>query len=490
MIRSQSRMPVVVASSALVVSFALVTLVASGPTVAAEPPARTALDDYIAREDPAFEWKKVSEVRDQGVVFTVLDVTSQSWLSPKDVNRTKWQHWITVVRPERVTSSTAFLVIGGGSNESGPPTKPSDIVTALAVGTGAVVAELRMIPNQPLTFNRDGKERVEDDLIAHAWTQFLATGRTEWLPRFPMVKSAVRAMDCLQAHMKKSDVDIGGFVVAGGSKRGWTTWLTGLDSRVRAIIPIVIDVLNVVPSMDHHYAAYGFWAPAVGDYTREGIQKQRLHPRYRQLLGLVDPYSYRHRLTLPKLVVNSSGDQYFLPDSAQFYFGELVGPKHLRYVPNTDHSLDDSDVAETLEAYFVAIASGKKLPELSWSAAGDDGLRVKTSQMPKEVRLWRATNPEARDFRLEAVGKIWESDSVSSTAPGTYAGRVDEPEKGWTAFFLELTYDGYGRHPLKLTTEVRVVPDVLPHADKLAKLKAELEAERAKRRKAALGGGQ
>jgi PhoPQ-activated pathogenicity-related protein len=46
--------------------------------------------------------------------------------------------------------------------------------------------------------------------------------------------------------------------VAGASKRGWTTWLTpAVDKRVRAIVPIVLDILNIVPNINHHWQAYG-----------------------------------------------------------------------------------------------------------------------------------------------------------------------------------------------------------------------------------------
>ena len=90
-----------------------------------------------------------------------------------------------------------------------------------------------------------------------------------------MTKAVVRAMDAVQAFCKS---DVGGkhevkdFVVAGGSKRGWTTWTTAIvDTRVRAIVPCVIDCLNVIKSFHHHYEALGFWSAAIGDYQSLGI---------------------------------------------------------------------------------------------------------------------------------------------------------------------------------------------------------------------------
>jgi len=46
-------------------------------------------------------------------------------------------------------------------------------------------------------------------------------------------------------------------------------------------------------------------------------------------------------LTLPKMLINACDDEFFLNDSWQFYWNDLVGEKHIRYVPNTGHSLDD-----------------------------------------------------------------------------------------------------------------------------------------------------
>jgi hypothetical protein len=41
---------------------------------------------------------------------------------------------------------------------------------------------------------------------------------------------------------------------------------------------------------------------------------------------------------------------------------------------------------------------------------------------------------------------------------------VPPPTKGWTAFFVELTFATGETYPLKLTTAVRVLPDTLPFA--------------------------
>src|SRR5207237_4443124 len=104
----------------------------------------------------------------------------------------------------------------------------------------------------------------QDDWIASSYIKFMDTGTPEWLPRLPMVKSAVRAMDAVTEFLASEPggkTPIKNFVVSGGSKRGWTTWLTGaVDPRVIAIIPIVIDVFNVRACKMNHYAAYGFWA--------------------------------------------------------------------------------------------------------------------------------------------------------------------------------------------------------------------------------------
>jgi PhoPQ-activated pathogenicity-related protein len=436
----------------------------------AEPPAsrKTALDDYIAKADPTYSWKLVKTIRGDGYSTFVVDLQSQSWRTIPEVDRPVWQHWLVIIKPDLVKHDTALLHIGGGKNGAKAPDKPNPQLVLVAKKTNTVVADLGMVPNQPLVFCGDGQARVEDDLIAACWSQYLDTGDATWLPRLPMVKSAVRAMDAvteLLAGDKGGKIAIGHFVVSGGSKRGWTTWLTGaVDKRVVAIIPVVIDVVNVRACSRNHYEAYGFWAPALGDYTRHKIHERAESPRYAELLKIVDPYSYRDRLTMPKFVVNSAGDQYFPPDSSKFYFNDLQGIKYLRYVPNSNHSLAGSDTAGSILAFYQAFVEGRPLPKFSWKMQADGSIRVQTQTAPLAVNVWQATNPKARDFRLLSIGPAYRKTALSSQGDGVYLAKVEKPASGWTAFFVELVFPSGEPIPFKFTTQVQIVPDVLPHS--------------------------
>jgi len=428
---------------------------------------QTALDRYIEKPDPSYRYRLEKTLEGRGCTGYVIDMTSQSWRNEQEVDRTEWQHWVTIVVPDEVKQDTGLLFIGGGDNGDSAPDEISERLSRIAVATHSVVTELRMVPNQPLVFIGDEtRRRKEDSLIAYTWDKFLRGGDEEWPARLPMTKSAVRAMDTITSFCGSPEgggVPVTKFVVAGGSKRGWTTWTTGaVDGRVVAIVPIVIDLLNIVPSFVHHWEAYGFWAPAVDDYVEMGIMDWMGHPAYQGLLDIVEPYAYRERFTMPKFLMNSTGDQFFLPDSWQFYYDTLPGVKHLRYVPNTNHGLGRSDAIESLTAFYGAILSGTPFPRYTWAVQEEGSIRVTCKDKPVAVKLWQATNPKARDFRKDIIGEAWTSTDLSEEAPGVYVGRVPAPQEGWTAFMVELTFESGLPVPFKFTSGVKVVPDTLP----------------------------
>jgi len=439
---------------------------------AAAQAGETALDRYIAKPEPAYRWELVRTIGAEDHQGFVLELTSQRWRSEAEVDRTEWKHWLTIIRPAAARPGVGFLFIGGGNNRNPAPTGLSERSLRLAVETGTVVADLGMVPNQPLTFS-DAPERgrSEDDLIAYGRVRYIQTGDEEWLVRLPMVKSAVKALDAVQEFLKSGQggppLEVAEFVVAGGSKRGWTTWLTGvMDPRVKGIIPMVIDALNTEAITRHHFEAYGFFSSALGDYVRHGLYPHWIGtPQFGAILDVEDPYRYRDRprLRIPKFLINASGDQYFLPDNSNFYFADMPEPKYLRYVPNTRHSLQDTDARQSLQAFYEALLAGRPLPRFSWTMAADGAIQVTAADAPAEVQLWQATNPEARDFRLDTLGPAWTGRPLEDQGGGRYVGRVEAPPQGWSAYFVELTYPSGGTYPFKFTTDVRVVPDVLPY---------------------------
>jgi PhoPQ-activated pathogenicity-related protein len=452
-----------------------VPLLLLSATLGAQAPARdtgtqTALDRYVAAPDPSFGFTKVGELPASGATATVLELTSQQWLTAADVDRPLWKHWLIVYRPPTVRSDVALLYISGGANNGRRPGRASPVLSRIAAETGTVTAELRMVPNQLLTLLGDPerKAREEDDLIAYTWDKYLRTGDERWPLRLPMTKAAVRAMDAISqwsARPEGGSATVTRFVVSGGSKRGWTTWTTAaVDARVVAIAPAVIDLLNVEESFAHHWRAYGFWAPAVDDYVRHGIMDWMGSPQFKALMAIEDPWSYRDRLTLPKFLINSAGDQFFLPDSSQFYLEGLLGETLLRYVPNSDHSLDETDAFDSLAAFYGSVVSGRPRPSIRWTRDPGGTLRVVTSAAPLSARLWTATNPAKRDFRLETFGKQWQAAALQPSAPNTYSATVPTPSAGWTASFMEFTFDVGASKPLTITTDVHVTPERLPYA--------------------------
>ncbi len=330
-----------------------------------------------------------------------------------------------------------------------------------------MVATLSDVPNQPLVFTGETRERSEDAIIAYTWDKYLRTGDAKWPLRLPMTKAAVRAMDAITAFLATpagGNVTVARYVVCGESKRGWTTWTTAaVDRRVIAIIPEVIDVLNIGPSMLHQQHVYGAFSTELGDYAEAGVTKRANTPEYRNLMKIEEPYEYRERFTMPKFIINASGDQFFLPDSWQFYFDQLPGEKFLRYVPNADHGVrDHTDAGQSIAAYFQAIVTGAKRPEFTWSFPSDGQLIVDTRTEPLSVKLWQATNPAARDFRLATIGPAYRSTEVTAVSPGHYVIRMAKPPKGYTAYFAELTFASGGAYPFKFTTGVKVIPDIEP----------------------------
>lgn len=447
---------------------------AAAPSVAPAVLTRstTPLDAYVAADDPSFRWEVVGRVEKPTHHELFLDFTSQTWRSASEVSRPEWRHRLTIVVPKGIETETALLFITGGTHLAEQKLAAGKRFRQAALATRSVVATLYQVPNQPvrvLASDEPGRDRFEDDLLAASWKRFMATEDPTWIAQLAMAKSAVAAMDVVQQALAEEEdaPTIKRFTVAGASKRGWTTWLTAaVDNRVAAIAPIVIDMLNIEPSMKHHFASYGSWSRALKDYERQGLADSLSSQRSAAIRAIVDPYVYRERLTLPKCLINASGDEFFLPDSSRFYFDDLVGEKHLSYTPNTGHSLKGSNALDTLVAFHASIAHGLPRPTVTWQSAFDSPEHTVTcSAPPAEATLWRAVNPNARDFRKDGPGGVYEGSPLEPDADGTYRIPITAPETGFSATFARFTFDIGAPVPFRVSTPVWIAPDHEPFAD-------------------------
>jgi PhoPQ-activated pathogenicity-related protein len=275
-----------------------------------------------------------------------------------------------------------------------------------------------------------------------------------------MAKSAASAMTAIQEFGKEQyGVEVEQFVVTGGSKRGWTTWLTAVaDERVAGIAPIVIDTLNLREQMKYQLETWGQYSEQIADYTSKGLVDVMFNRPELPLWQWVDPYTYRSELKLPKLIINGTNDRYWTVDATNLYWGDLVGEKHLRYVPNVGHNLGDGKegALTTLAVFAQCVAAQEPLPKLQWTHEDVEGklrLAINSSPAPVSVRLW-AAHSDSKDFR----NAKWEATELTPSANDgggeTFIGEIDKPPTGHVALFGEATYRR-GDIPYNLSTALR-----------------------------------
>jgi PhoPQ-activated pathogenicity-related protein len=388
---------------------------------------------YVAKPQPEFRWSKQGESTVGTLKVITLKLRSQVW------REIPWDHTLQIYMPKDLKyPRSAMLFVTG----DGPGLADTALGATLAPKLGAPLVIVYNTPNQPLL---EGKR--EDDLIAHTFEQYLRTGDESWPLLFPMVRTATAAMDAVQELSKKEwDTPVEGFVVTGASKRGWTTWLTGaVDPRVQGIAPMVFDNLNFNAQMPRQLALWGKYSEQIDDYSRRGLQQQMASERGKRLLSMVDPWSYRKQLGLPKLLIHGTNDRYWATDATRAYWDELEGEKHLLAVPNSGHGLDDRlRVIDTITAFFHSVASKRRFPDLTHRYRERKGkvlASLHSDTKPVHVRLWtaRATDLDFRPMK-------WESSPVITDGKGKdFQIEVDVPASGGIALFLEAELEEDGR---------------------------------------------
>ncbi len=401
---------------------------------------KNALESYLNIEDNAFTWEVKDSFKIGEVTAYDLLLTSQKW------REHTWKHQLTILVPKETSYDGSLLFITGGSLTDGMPNwktkekngSESSAMAQIAQKNKGIVSIVRQVPMQPLY---DG-DLVEDQLISFTLHNYKNDKDPTWPLLFPMVKSAVRAMDAVQEFSKeKLQKDITRFTVSGASKRGWTTWLTGAsDSRVEAIGPMVIDVLNMPVSLDYHITAWNAYSEQINDYIKLEIPQTVNSEDGNALTQMIDPYSYREKLTMPKLIFIGTNDEYWPVDAVKNYIKEIPGENYIHYTPNAGHNLDGGEKAlKSLSAFWEQTLKKESYPKLDYELVSDKTSATlsvtSNSDDLKSVYLWLADSDD-RDFRDET----WSSSKINPVQGKATVKKIRFPKTGYKAFYMDLEY--------------------------------------------------
>lgn len=405
-----------------------------------EPPIitpETALQSYLNNGDEFYKWElKETYTIGETTAYDLL-LTSQKW------REHIWTHQLTIIVPKEVNYDGALLYVTGGSSQGDLPRWKSPVdeqaerFATIAQKNNAVVAIVRQTPKQPL-YN----DLSEDQLISFTLHNFKQDKDYSWPLLFPMVKSAVSAMTAVQEFsLKNLKKNIQRFTVTGASKRGWTTWLTGAnDKRVEAIAPMVIDVLNMPVSLDYQVEAWNEYSIQIEDYTKLEIPQTVNSPEGNALTIMIDPYSYRKKLTMPKLILIGTNDEYWPVDAIKNYIDEIPGENYIHYVANAGHDLNGGEQAlRAISGFWQQTLEKKPYNNMDYQISTNETsatLSVEsTSDKLLNIYVWSADSTD-RDFRDEE----FVSEKISTSDSKEVNHTISFPKSGYKAFYIDLEY--------------------------------------------------
>jgi len=120
------------------------------------------IEEYVNRPDSSYKYSYHSTVNFTGGEAYVLNVTSQTWLTTKEVSDPIWTHWVLIIRPKRVTHFKPLVYITGSDTRMQAPTVvPRDFGLAASVAQSVVIV-IYQVPHQPVSFPAEPRPRKED----------------------------------------------------------------------------------------------------------------------------------------------------------------------------------------------------------------------------------------------------------------------------------------------------------------------------------------
>ena len=374
----------------------------------AQPNPTTPLADFM-RDRKGFSWLLVSRGRD----VTTLEITSQTW---KDLT---WKHRVVIYQPTTLLypdAAAMFLTTEYSTSDDAVGRNAADAI-------GAPFVIVYDMPKEPMW------NRVGDDLLSYTMGKSLETGEANWSLAFPMAKAAVRAMDAVDIYNATSREtetrDVTRWLQIGFGRRGMAAWLAGTDKRVKGLVSISYNTLNVKAQAQAQTADWGELSRHSEVALEEGIKATLKNPRVPTFLETWDPYSFRAQLDKPKLVIDGTGDNYWSLRAFDQYANDLPGTTNLLMVPGADH-----DMANAFDGVFSAA--------LSWCSWTLGTTPLPQPKLTRQGNSWNFDAPGAQAANLHWAwsknndfrNAQWQTMPMRKTSGNLFEATINEAPDG------------------------------------------------------------
>ena len=352
-------------------------------------------NDFL-RERAGFNWKFLS----QGRGVTTLQLTSQKWKG------TTWLHRVDIYRPRKGQfrdAAALFLTTQKLPLDSLTGQRAADAI-------GAPFVIVYDVPNQPLW----GK--TENKLFGYSVSRAVESGDGSWSLAFPMARTAVRALDAVDAYNAKTKAPkVKRWLMIGFSKRGLATWLAATDPRVKGLVSLAYNNLNTPKQAAAQRADWGQLSPKLKPYLENGVEQAMATPRGQAILATWDPYYFRAQLNKPKLVVDATGNDYWTLSAFDQYAGDLPSVTNFLMVAGADHYMVNAfnQVFGAATAWCHWTLSGKTLPRPRLTRAGNNWKFAAPNAKSATLHYARS---QTNDFR----GAKWQSVPMRKNQSGAW----------------------------------------------------------------------
>lgn len=117
-----------------------------------------------------------------------------------------------------------------------------------------------------------------------------------------------------------------------------------------------------------------------------------------------------------------------------------------------------------MTAFYHSVITESDRPVFDWYVR-QDSIYIVVDHVSNEnysILQWEAVNETARDFRVDAIGRSWTSKPLLKTDDGRYAVKISQPETGYRAGLLEITFNPNSEIPFTFTSGTVVTPNSFP----------------------------